>query len=130
MKIDPHSHVPIYLQIVDEVRSSIAAGVYKPGESLPPQRSLALALAVNPNTVQKAFDELERSGLVVSRRGVGMFVAERGTASAQGHAEESLANALRGAVAAGRGANISPARIRDIFESVCRQAFRKTREPQ
>jgi GntR family transcriptional regulator len=83
LKIDPHSHVPIYLQIVDQVHAAVAAGVYRPGEPLPAQRTLALSLGVNPNTVQKAFDELERRELVVPRRGVGMFVADRGTASAR-----------------------------------------------
>src|SRR5688500_9426092 len=77
MRIDPGSHEPIYLQIVAEVRKSIAAGVYKSGEMLPSLRVLAVDLRVNPNTVQRAYDQLEREGAVVCvpagvhRRGAG-----------------------------------------------------------
>ena len=83
-RIEPHSHVPIYLQIVEYLRSAIAAGVYRPGEALPSLRALALDLKVNPNTVQRAYDEMDRQGLIKSQRGVGMFVAERGARSALG----------------------------------------------
>ena len=73
MKIDPRSHVPIYLQIADGIRAAVAAGLYLPGEALPSLRNLAIEVQVNPNTVQRAYDELEREGLVYSRRGKGLF---------------------------------------------------------
>ena len=82
MKIQPSSHVPIYLQIAEAVRAAVAAGVYRPGEVLPSLRAMAIRLHVNPNTVQRAYDELEREGLIYSQRGRGLFVAERGAASA------------------------------------------------
>ena len=63
MRIDPGSHVPIYLQIADEIRAAVAAGVYRPGEVLPSLRAMAIDVHVNPNTVQRAYDELEREGL-------------------------------------------------------------------
>ena len=78
MKIDPRSHVPIYLQIAEEVRAAVAAGLFRPGEALPSLRALALEIQVNPNTVQRAYDGLEREGLIYSQRGRGLFVAERG----------------------------------------------------
>ena len=84
MKIDPRSHVPLYLQIAGAVRAAVAAEVYRPGEGLPSLRNLAIELKVNPNTVQHAYDELEREGLIYSQRGKGLFVADRGLASAQG----------------------------------------------
>ena len=77
-RIEPESHVPVYLQIVEHLRSAIAAGVYRPGEALPSLRVLATDLKVNPNTVQRAYEELDRQGVIRSHRGVGMFVAERG----------------------------------------------------
>ena len=89
LPIEPDSHVPVYVQIVEHMRSAIAAGVYRPGEALPSLRALATDLKVNPNTVQRAYDELFRQGLIRSHRGVGMFVAERGPRSARGRAEES-----------------------------------------
>ena len=78
MQIDPSSHVPIYLQIADDIRAAVAAGVYRPGEVLPSLRAMAIEVHVNPNTVQRAYDELEREGLIYSQRGRGLFVAEQG----------------------------------------------------
>src|SRR5687767_5187911 len=90
MRIDPASHVPIYLQLVAELRAAIAAGVFRPGEPLPSLRGLAADLKINPNTVQRAYDELEREGTVVPKRGVGLFVAERDARAARGEAEKSV----------------------------------------
>ncbi len=73
MIIDPKSHVPIYRQIVEQVRSAIDAGVYRPGEALPSLRALAVEIRVNPNTVQRAYEELDRQGVIESRRGLGVF---------------------------------------------------------
>lgn len=60
MKIDPRSHIPIYLQIADGIRDAVAAGVYLPGETLPSLRALSLEVQANPNTVQKAYDEFTK----------------------------------------------------------------------
>ncbi len=116
LRIVPESHVPVYLQIVEQLRSAIAAGVYKPGEAMPSLRALALDLKVNPNTVQRAYDELDRQGIIKSQRGVGMFVALRGAKSARTQAEESTAAALAGAVNAGATAGLAAERIRELFE--------------
>ncbi len=67
--------VPIYRQIVNQVRYMVASGVLEPGEELPPIRTLALELKVTPNTVVKAYDELEAAGIVHKRRGAGTFVS-------------------------------------------------------
>jgi len=77
MKIDPSSHVPIYLQIADAVRAAVAAGVYRPGEMLPSLRAMAIQIHVNPNTVQRAYDALEREGLIHSQRGRGLLSPTR-----------------------------------------------------
>lgn len=66
---------PLYLQIMDEVRRGIVLGTIKPDEPLPSVRQLALDLRINPNTVQQAYRELEREGVVYVRRGQGTFVA-------------------------------------------------------
>jgi GntR family transcriptional regulator len=68
--------VPIYRQIVNQVRYLVASGLLRPGEELPPIRTLALQLKVTPNTIVKAYDELEASGVVHKRRGSGTFVSE------------------------------------------------------
>ena len=67
---------PIYLQLMERIQRDIIAGVYQPGDKLPSVRDLALEAAVNPNTMQKALSELERSGLVYSQRTSGRFIAE------------------------------------------------------
>jgi GntR family transcriptional regulator len=74
--IDVHSGVPIYVQIADQVRRAIEAGSLRSGERLPTVRRLARELSVAPNTVVKAYSELQRVGLVESRPGVGTVVAE------------------------------------------------------
>lgn len=67
---------PIYLQLMERIQRDIVAGVYQPGDKLPSVRDLALEAAVNPNTMQKALSELERSGLVYSQRTSGRFITE------------------------------------------------------
>lgn len=67
--------VPIYRQIVNQIRYMIASGLLEPGEELPPIRTLALELKITPNTVVKAYDELEAAGIVRKRRGAGTFVS-------------------------------------------------------
>lgn len=67
---------PIYLQLEDIIKSKIIAGIYKPGQKLPSVRELAAEAAVNPNTMQKALAELERSGLVYTQRTSGRYITE------------------------------------------------------
>jgi DNA-binding transcriptional regulator YhcF (GntR family) len=67
---------PIYAQLVERIQREIVSGKYQPGEKLPSVRDLAAVAAVNPNTMQKAFAELERSGLIMTQRTSGRMVTE------------------------------------------------------
>lgn len=67
---------PIYLQLMERIQQDIISGKYKAGDKLPSVRDLALEAAVNPNTMQKALAELERSGLVYSQRTAGRFITD------------------------------------------------------
>lgn len=67
---------PIYLQIIERVQMDIITGRYQPGDKLPSVRALAQEATVNPNTMQKALSELERSGLIYSQRTSGRFITE------------------------------------------------------
>ncbi|MCQ2597300.1 MAG: GntR family transcriptional regulator [Treponema sp.] len=67
---------PIFSQIVERIQLDIVSGIYKPGDKLPSVRDLAAEASVNPNTMQKAFTELERTGLVYSQRTAGRFITE------------------------------------------------------
>ena len=74
--MDPRSGVPIYVQLVEQVRRAIEVGGLGPGERLPTVRRLAEDLTIAPNTIVKAYGELQRMGLVESRAGIGTVVAE------------------------------------------------------
>lgn len=76
-------NAPIYLQIVNTLKRDIASGAYPPGTRLPSVRDLALDAGVNPNTMQRALAELERSGLVNSQRTAGRFITEDASALAE-----------------------------------------------
>ena len=75
MKIDLKSGVPIYLQIVEQVKVSAMFGRYRNGDRLPPVRELALELRINPNTVAKAYQLLKDEGIIDSRPGGGNFIS-------------------------------------------------------
>ena len=77
LTLDLKSGVPFYRQIIDQVKSAIATGAIGPGDRLPTVRQLAVDLSVNPNTVSRAYTELELTGLVETQMGSGTFVGQR-----------------------------------------------------
>jgi GntR family transcriptional regulator len=122
MPVDSHSHIPIYEQIVEHICGAVAAGVYRPEEMLPSIRALSLDLVVNPNTVQRAYQELERQGLVYMRKGLGVFVAKNGDTSAQRCSEAAVRARLAQAIQLARAANLSA----EQFEALFREAMKDT----
>ena len=108
--IDPPDPRPLYVQIIDEVRRALVVGSLEPDDPLPSVRQLAAELKLNPNTVQQAYRELERDGVVYVRRGLGTFAAARdeaGNTDAERRAllaavaERALLDAHRHGLAAG-----------------------------
>jgi GntR family transcriptional regulator len=77
LRLTTHSNVPAYVQIVQQVRQALLGGVLRPGDRLPTVKDVVAELAINPNTVLKAYRELEREGLVEGRQGVGTFALRR-----------------------------------------------------
>src|SRR6202521_1416729 len=75
--IDLHSGMPVYRQLIDQVRSGIASGSLSAGDQLPTVRQLAVDLAINPNTVMRAYRELELGGLLETHQGTGTFIANK-----------------------------------------------------
>ena len=75
-RTDPRSGVPLYLQLVEQVRHAVEIGALRAGDQLPGMRKLAEELVMNPNTVAKAYREMEHAGLIVLRHGAGAFVAD------------------------------------------------------
>lgn len=79
IRISTSDGVPIYLQIVNQVKQLCASGKLKAGDELPPVRTLGEQLLINPNTVARAYRELEREGVLVTRRGAGTYVSDTGS---------------------------------------------------
>jgi GntR family transcriptional regulator len=75
-QVDPTTRVPIYRQLMDQIRLAVARGRLKPGSRLPSVRVLSRELVVNPNTIARVYTELERDGVLNTRPGLGVFVAE------------------------------------------------------
>jgi GntR family transcriptional regulator len=75
--VNPHSGVPIYVQLKEQIKKAVAGRQMEEGEQLPSVRELALQLTINPNTVARAYQELEREGVIETARGLGSFVARR-----------------------------------------------------
>ena len=96
---------PIYLQLMERIQQDIVSGFYSPGDRLPSVRDLALEAAVNPNTMQKALSELERSGLVYSQRTSGRFITE----------DETMLKQLK--------SQLAEEHIRDFFEKMRQLGF-------
>jgi GntR family transcriptional regulator len=76
-RLDGHSGVPVYRQLIDQVQAAVASGVLAMGDQLPTVRQVAVDLAINPNTVLRAYREMEIRGLLDSQQGTGTFIADR-----------------------------------------------------
>ena len=77
LRLDLHSGVPVYRQIIDQVRGGIAVGTLTAGDQLPTVRQLAVDLAINPNTVMRAYRELELGGALETHQGTGTFISDK-----------------------------------------------------
>ena len=76
-RLDQHSGVPVYRQIIDQVLGGIAGGTLRPGDQLPTVRQLAVDLAINPNTVVRAYRELEIREILATQQGTGTFLTDK-----------------------------------------------------
>jgi GntR family transcriptional regulator len=99
LRPNPSSGVPIYLQLMEQLKHGIETGALRPGEQLPGMRRLAEELVINPNTVAKAYRELEHEGVIELRQGTGAFVAANARATQMTDtfrvAQEIVAAAIR-----------------------------------
>ena len=95
LRIDPHSGMPVYRQIRDQMTHLMASGTVRPGDRLPSIRELAAQLTLNPATVAKAYAELENEGAVLSERGKGVFALEAASRHGARERESLLRKMLR-----------------------------------
>jgi GntR family transcriptional regulator len=107
--------VPIYLQIVNQVKYLVASGGLVAGEELPPIRVLAEKLVVNPNTVARAYRELESAGLVEKRRTAGTFVSEAGSPLARRERLKILTERVDALLAEARQLGIGVSELIDLI---------------
>ena len=89
-RLDAHSGVPVYRQLIDQVQGGIAAGVLAIGDQLPTVRQVAVDLVINPNTVSRAYREMEIRGTVDTQQGSGTFIADKKIEYSKGERERQL----------------------------------------
>ncbi|MET9515294.1 GntR family transcriptional regulator [Streptomyces sp. NPDC002994] len=116
-RIDRRTGVATYVQIVQQTKHALRLGLLEPGDKLPTAREVVEATAINPNTVLKAYRELEREGLVEARRGLGTFVT-RSLGGGQATADTPLRAELTEWVARAREAGLERDDMAALFTSV------------
>jgi GntR family transcriptional regulator len=121
-RIDSGSGVPPYLQLVQQVRQGILLGFLRHGDRLPLIREVSEAVAINPNTVAKAYRQLEQEGLVTGRPGQGTFVNETSAATVSPATYTSLQRGLEAWLGRARAAGLDEQAINAIFTSALNQA--------
>jgi GntR family transcriptional regulator len=114
---NPSSGVPIFLQLMEQVKHGVETGLLKPGDQLPALRRAAEDLVINPNTVAKAYRELERQGLVELRQGAGAFIAPAMADAQQTDRLRAGGTLAAEAVARLRAAGLTEAEIRRLFDA-------------
>jgi GntR family transcriptional regulator len=117
--LDGRSGVPTYLQIVQQVRQAVRLGILRPGDQLPTVKEAVSSLAINPNTVLKAYRELDREGLVEGRRGVGTFVSDA-SPSPPPDGVKQLRNALQGWIDRARAVGLDEESMAALFADTVR----------
>jgi GntR family transcriptional regulator len=120
-RVDGRSVIPPYLQIVQQVRQALRMGVLDVGDQLPTVREVVSATAINPNTVLKAYRDLEREGLVEAKAGHGTFVRRRPPGPPPG-THSRLARSLAGWVGEARAAGLDDESMEELLRSTLRAA--------
>ena len=116
LSIDVHSDVAIYQQIVRQIKFAIAAGTLSPGQLLPSARVLSGRLTINPNTVARAFAELQSDGVVETLRGRGMVVRDDAVALCRRERESALGERIAATLSEAWHAGLDEKRIRSLVD--------------
>lgn len=114
-RLDLHSGVPVYRQIIDQVRGGMASGSLVAGDQLPTVRQLAVDLAINPNTVARAYRELELGGLLETHQGTGTFISAQKIKRGNAERERQLTQIVDDCVARAGAAGFT---VEDLIEQL------------
>jgi GntR family transcriptional regulator len=114
-RLDLHSGVPVYRQIIDQVRGGMASGSLVAGDQLPTVRQLAVDLAINPNTVARAYRELELGGLLETHQGTGTFISAQKIKRGNAERERQLTQIVEDCVARAGAAGFT---VEDLIEQL------------
>jgi GntR family transcriptional regulator len=116
IQVQPGSSIPLYVQIMEQIEHAAASGVAKEDEQLPSVRELARQLRINPNTVAKAYHELEGENILRTYQGKGVFVASRKQILTQEEKERLVGEKLDAALVSAVNLDFTPDKVRDILD--------------
>ena len=121
LRLDTAAGVPIYLQLIEQIKYHIATGTLKADDELPSVRTLASAQLINPNTVARAYLELEREGVIYKRRGMGTYVAEKGVSMSAEERRHIVRKLMEKALVEGTQLGLDAASLRRVFEETLKK---------
>lgn len=124
IRVDPHSGVPVYRQIVDQVRFQVGSGILSPGTELPSTRDLSQKLGVNPMTVSKAYAILEDEKILERRPGLTLIVAGQSPAKREHSAMKQLRSILGPAASVASQLGIPPTQASSLFRELIEKSNR------
>jgi DNA-binding transcriptional regulator YhcF (GntR family) len=126
-RLDAHSGVPVFRQIIDQVQTGIAAGALRFGDQLPTVRQTSVDLAINPNTVLRAYREMEIRGIVDTQQGTGTFIAAQKLDQPKAERERALAQLVGELVSRAGASGFTLQEVMDALRAVQSEAGRKRR---
>jgi GntR family transcriptional regulator len=124
-RLDLHSGVPVYRQIVDQVRGGVASGALTVGDQLPTVRQLAVDLSINPNTVVRAYRELEFGGLLETHQGTGTFISAQKVRNGSEERARQLAQIVEDCVARAGAAGFTVEDLVEQLDKLVQQPIRR-----
>ena len=123
LHVDTHSGIPMYVQLIEQIKHALAVGTLSPGDSLPTVRELAGELSIAPNTIVKAYNELQHMGLIESRPGRGTVVVGEAEETLRAQQIEALKQRLSALVRDASSLGLSAEELRACFERAVLQFF-------
>lgn len=126
--VDPNSGVPVYRQVIDQIRFHVSSGMLRPGDELPSTRALSTELGINPMTISKAYSMLERDGVVQRRPGLPLVVKDVGEGEARVRRDEQVREALAPVIRVIQQLGIEPEEATRVFEEMLNDGNEDKRE--